>query len=244
MSRRARGRAERRGRVCEARRVGGAAAQPAPRRAVQLAGLWGNSASGLCQLTFPPRLISCLSFASSPLYAACHTAFELPEPICSARSWRRVLAARKSRRTSSLTRNRSRKNSGSRGPNGAKHEKLHGEHTHRALEFFSIYGKRATTPINKLVAPPNWQVGHFFWIDYMPLTTSNTLVSVWHAGTRGTHRLCLEPSTIIHLATGHPICVPRRRVPGASEALRKLVYTKCHRACNGCALQKGSVKRL
>ena len=164
MSRRARGRAERRGRVCEARRVGGAAAQPAPRRAVQLAGLWGNSASGLCQLTFAPRLISCLSFASSPLYAACHTAFELPEPICSARSWRRVLAARKSRRTSSLTRNRNRKNSGSRGPNGAKHEKLH-ERAHKPRarsNSFLVIVENAPTPINKLVAPPNWQVGHFF----------------------------------------------------------------------------------
>ena len=40
MSRRARGRAERRGRVCEARRVGGAAAQPAPTR--ELAGLWAK----------------------------------------------------------------------------------------------------------------------------------------------------------------------------------------------------------
>jgi hypothetical protein len=100
----ARGRAARpvrRGGVCQAPRVGGAAAKPTPRRAVQR-GWCGETApcramprwrkrssrgrdgargharhmrrrtSGLRQLTLPPRSISRLSSASSPSYAAFH----------------------------------------------------------------------------------------------------------------------------------------------------------------------------
>ena len=68
--------------------------------------------SGLCQLTFPPRPISRVSSASLPSLAASNTALpiaalELPEPICSARSWRRVLWLRERvGRRVSLTRNR------------------------------------------------------------------------------------------------------------------------------------------
>ena len=82
--------------------------------------------SGLCQLTLHPRPISRLSSASLPSFAACHkclslpfsaaafsaaafsaAALELPEPICSARSWRRVLWRRERvGRRVSLTRNR------------------------------------------------------------------------------------------------------------------------------------------
>ena len=92
---------------------------------------------GLCQLTLHPRPISRLSSASLPSLVASFTALpiaalelpiaalELQEPICSARCWRQVLAGRESRPTSSLTRNRSRKKSGSRGPKGAKRDKLH-----------------------------------------------------------------------------------------------------------------------
>ena len=79
-----------------------------------------RTASGLCQLTLHPRPISRLSSASLPSLAACHkclslpfsaaafsaAALELQEPICSARWWRRVLAARESGRRVSLTRNR------------------------------------------------------------------------------------------------------------------------------------------
>ena len=92
---------------------------------------------GLRQLTLHPRPISRLSSASLPSLVASFTALpiaalelpiaalELQEPICSARCWRQVLAGRESRPTSSLTRNRSRKKSGSRGPKGAKRDKLH-----------------------------------------------------------------------------------------------------------------------
>jgi hypothetical protein len=125
-------RAMRRGRVCQARRGGGVAAQPARPRAVQRAlgtgavsGERGGESSrggedagaharhmrrrteGLCQLTFPPRPISRVSSASLPCLAASYTAspiesliaaLELAQPICSARWWRRVLAARESGR--------------------------------------------------------------------------------------------------------------------------------------------------
>ncbi len=59
------------------------------------------------QLTFPPRPISRVSSASLPSLAASYTALpiesliaalELAQPICSARWWRRVLAARESGR--------------------------------------------------------------------------------------------------------------------------------------------------
>ena len=129
----------RRGRVCKARRAGGAAAQPAPTR--ELAGLWAKQqrrndagaharrmrrrTSGLCQLTFHPRPISRLSSGLLLLLAACHTALpsglELAQPM----RWRRErTAARESRPTSSLTRNRRRKKSGSRCPKGAMHAML------------------------------------------------------------------------------------------------------------------------
>jgi len=124
-------RAMRRGRVCQARRGGGLAAQPARPRAVQRAvgtgavsGERGGESSrggedagaharhmrrrtSSRQLTFPPRPISRVSSASLPSLAASHTALpiesliaalELAQPICSARWWRRVLAARESGR--------------------------------------------------------------------------------------------------------------------------------------------------
>jgi hypothetical protein len=80
-----------------------------------------RTTSGLCQLTLHPRPISRLSSASLPLLAASHkclslpfsaaafsaAALELPEPICSARPWRRVLWRRERvGRRVSLTRNR------------------------------------------------------------------------------------------------------------------------------------------
>jgi hypothetical protein len=103
-------RAMRRGRVCQARRGGGVAAQPARPRAVQRAlgtgavsGERGGESSrggedagaharhmrrrtqaGLCQLTFPPRPISRVSSASSPSLAACHTALPIESLIASA----------------------------------------------------------------------------------------------------------------------------------------------------------------
>jgi hypothetical protein len=66
----------------------------------------------LRQLTFPPRPISRVSSASLPFLAASYTAspiaaLELPEPICSARWWRRVLWRRERvGRRVFLTRNR------------------------------------------------------------------------------------------------------------------------------------------
>jgi hypothetical protein len=96
----------RRGRVCQARRGGGAAAQPAPPRAVQRA-LWGQRAvSGerggestrgeddtgaharhmrrrtpSRQLTLPPRPISRVSSASLPSLAASYTALPIESLI-------------------------------------------------------------------------------------------------------------------------------------------------------------------
>jgi hypothetical protein len=66
-----------------------------------------RTASGLCQLTFPPRPISRVSSASLPSFAALNTALPMQEPICSARWWRRVLWRRERvGRRVSLTRNR------------------------------------------------------------------------------------------------------------------------------------------
>jgi len=90
---------------------------------------------GWCQFTLPPRPIIRLSSASLPSLAASYTAslpplaashtalpiesliasLELAQPICSARWWRRVLAARESRPTS-FPDTQSERKSGSRSP--------------------------------------------------------------------------------------------------------------------------------
>ena len=114
----ARGRAARpvrRGGVCQAPRVGGAAAKPTPRRAAQR-GWCGETAScramprwrkrssrgrdgaharhmrrrtlGLFQLTLPPRSISRLSSASLPFSAASYTSLPIESLIASAALYR------------------------------------------------------------------------------------------------------------------------------------------------------------